>query len=162
VNASRAGAVVAIVLLACSCEGGTPGEYFVRHGSEERVVSVCAHGPPDVSAMRRRFDRAVPGLKGNGFPRATIMAALQNDGGVLIEYTGRTFHSRYLQQTGNWPSEDEPVTAEASLVWIGGQADPDTVYVESPTWKRGRRFDGIFFPASTPHDGSLPCPRALR
>jgi hypothetical protein len=117
-----------------------PEEHLVAEGRVTRVVAVCFGGTsPDLPTARRRFDAAHPPIaKTSGYLRSRLEAELARQGGVLIDFTGRRFHSAYMSG-GPWQRADETVSGYAIL-----NLSSD-VFVESVG-----RYDGkpsrVFYP----------------
>ena len=136
------------------CEEVSPAEHFVDFGAERQTLARCTSGRPDLEAARRRFDSATPGIKATGASGTRVRAAIAANGGVLIAYAGRRYHSRYLSaMTHNWREAEEPVGAEA----IVPSLDPHVVFVQAPFWKRRGRIDGAFMAWSSAHDEDSVC-----
>ena len=115
-TAARGTAVAALLVVLTASSDVEPEEHLVAQGRVTRVVAVCFGGTsPDVDAARRRFDAARPPMKkSNAYDRAHLEAELARQGGVLIDFTGRRFHSAYM--SGRlWPRADEVVTGYAIL-----------------------------------------------
>ncbi len=138
-TAARGTAVAALLAVTIASGGVEPEEHLIAQGRESRVVAVCFGGTsPDVDAARRRFDAARPPMKkSRAYDRAHLEAELARQGGVLIDFTGRRFHSVYM--SGRlWPRADEAVTGYAIL-------DLDSnVFVESVNLRR--KPPAMFYP----------------
>jgi hypothetical protein len=116
VTAARGTAVAALLAVLTTSSDVEPEEHLVAGGRVTRVVAVCFGGTsPDVDAARRHFDAARPPMKkSHGYTRAQLEVELARQGGVLIDFTGRRFHSAYM--SGRlWPRADEAVTGYAIL-----------------------------------------------
>jgi hypothetical protein len=112
----RVTAVAALLAILMARSSDEPEEHLISKGREIRVVAVCFEGTsPDLAAARRRFDAARPPMKkSRGYDRAQLEAELARQGGVLIDFTGRRFHSAYMSGV-LWPRADEAVTGYAIL-----------------------------------------------
>jgi len=116
VTAVRGTAIAALLAVLTTSSDVEPEEHLVAEGRVTRVVAVCFGGTsPDLPTARRRFDAARPPMKkSHGYDRAHLEAELARQGGVLIDFTGRRFHSAYMSG-GLWPRADEAVTGYAIL-----------------------------------------------
>jgi hypothetical protein len=92
-----------------------PNEHLADRGEITAVTAVC-HGEalPDLAALKRRFDAAEPMLKSFGYTDKGMREAVLRDGGVIVEYRGRTFSSQYMARH-IWPSRTERVYAYAVI-----------------------------------------------
>ena len=148
----RASAVAALFAVVTACRDADPAEHLVDKGRESHVVAVCFGGAsPDLEAARRRFDAAGPMLKARGYVRADLEAELARRGGVLMDFTGRRFHSEYMR-LHNWPQAEESVTAYAIL-----EVDPQVVFVESVHTGAYRKSPTVFYPWDTHEDQAPVC-----
>ncbi len=150
----RARSVAAAVLtLALGAGHGNPDERFVDFGTETERFARCTNGGKlDLDAAHRRFDAATPGVNASGATEVRLRSALAAHGGVLISYTGRRFHSRYLSAlTHNWRDAETPIFAQA----IVPSLDRTVIFIKSPLWKK-RRAD-LFMPWSSPDNTEAVC-----
>jgi hypothetical protein len=146
VSAARRVTMMLCALAACGCARALPEERFVSPGRMLGLTIRCPGGGyPNAEIALARFDAARPGLKGAGYPRARVVREIEEHGGAIANYAGRRFRSPYLH-THNWLELEEPITAEAIMPALS----PQTVYVEMPVWRPGKRVDGIFYPWSAP------------
>ena len=115
-TAARATAVAALLAVLTASSDVEPEEHLIAGGRVTRVVAVCFGGTsPDLASARRRFDAARPPMKkSHGYTRAQLEVELARQGGVLIDFTGRRFHSVYMSGA-LWPRTDEAVTGYAIL-----------------------------------------------
>lgn len=115
-TAARGIAVAALVVAFTASSDVDPAEHLIAEGRATRIVAVCFGGTsPDLAAARRRFDAARPPMKkSRSYDRAHLEAELARQGGVLIDFTGRRFHSAYMSGV-LWPRADEAVTGYAIL-----------------------------------------------
>ena len=115
-TAARGTAVAALLAVLTARSDVEPEEHLIAEGRVTRVVAICFGGTsPDVAAARRHFDAARPPMKkSHGYTRAHLEAELARQGGVLIDFTGRRFHSTYMSGA-LWPRADEAVTGYAIL-----------------------------------------------
>lgn|GEM_PF-3937921 len=115
-TAARVTAIAALLVVLTASSDVEPEEHLIAEGRVTRVVAVCFDGTsPDLVAARRRFDAARPPMKkSHGYTRARLEEELARQGGVLIDFTGRRFHSTYMSAR-LWPRADEAVTGYAIL-----------------------------------------------
>jgi hypothetical protein len=139
VTGARGTAVAALLAVFATRSDVDPEEHLIAHGRATRIVAVCFDGTsPDLDAARRRFDAARPPMKkSHGYDRAHLEAELARQGGVLIDFTGRRFHSVYMSGA-LWPRTDEAVTGYAILNLNSN------VFVESVD--RRRKPPAFFYP----------------
>jgi hypothetical protein len=155
VTAARGGACAALISLLTACHEVDPAEHLIDKGRATRVVAVCFGGTsPDLEAARRRFDAAGPMLNARAYARSDLEAELARRGGVLMDFTGRHFHSAYMR-LHLWPHVEESVTGYAIL-----EVDPQVVFVESvQSVPKGayRKSPTVFYPWDTHEDQARAC-----
>jgi hypothetical protein len=146
-SARAAAAAVALASVFGACSRAEQPERLISPGRESGIIARCLAGTPDLAEIRRRFDDVTPGLKGAGIPRGRALARLQADGGVMIEYDGRRYHSSYMVgPPRNWVTPEQPLFAEVAF---DGGVDANTVYVEHRLAKSRVDAEGVFFPWSS-------------
>ncbi len=151
-TAARGTAVAALLAVLMARSSAEPAEHLISKGREIRVVAVCFGGAsPDIEAARRSFDAArPPNKKRRGYLRGELEAKLAREGGVLIDFTGRRFHSEYMSG-GLWPRADETVTGYAIL-----NLDSD-VLVESVNVGGHGKSSAEFYPWGEEGNGAPVC-----
>jgi hypothetical protein len=112
----RIAALTACVLAATACgKPIDPNEHVADRGEVTSVTVVChAEALPELKALERLFDAAGPMLKSRGYTPDEMRETVLSDGGVIVEYRGRTYDSQYMALR-LWPRQIQPVYAYAVL-----------------------------------------------